>query len=220
MPSFRSLFALIAGFGAAVLAACAPENAPVSPEQLMAMIPTGQPLLTCRADCLAAWRTAEPQAGTLAASHRWTDLALLVLRVNYEDDLTVYYLAEAAQSMGYRTAAASYYRQSIELSGGPAACAVYSGLCGGVALPRAAIARLAALVHLVPRRAPVPREKPAPSVAEPPAPPAAPPAPPAEPPAPPAAPPVEIVPPAPASAPIRVPSHEEQQYIEPPPAPR
>jgi hypothetical protein len=193
---YRALFALIAACGIAGLSACTPEAAKVSPEQLLAMIPTGEPLLTCRADCLAAWRAAEPQAETLAAGRRWSDLALLVLKVNYEDDLTDYYLAQAAQGMGYRTAAASYYRQSIELSGGPAACAAYSRLCGGVALPRAAEARLAALGRPVPHRHP-PAEK---NVEEPPPAPAAP---------------VET---APLAAPVRAPSQEEEQFIEPPPA--
>lgn len=202
----RGLFALMAGLGMAVLAACTPK-ASVSPEQLMAMIPTGEPLLTCRSDCLAAWRAAEPQAEALAAGRRWTDLALLVLRINYEDDLTVYYLAEAAQGMGYRTAAASYYRQSIELSAGPSSCAAYSRVCGGVVLPRAAEVRLAALGRSVPRRRPSGAEKPASKIEEPPAPPP---------------PPTPIVgaPLAPPVSPIRAPSREEEQFIEPPPPAR
>jgi hypothetical protein len=199
------LFTVIAALAATALFGCGPQVAPVSPEQQLAMIPTGEPLLACRADCLAAWRAAEPQAETLAAGRRWVDLGLLVLRVNYEDDLTVYYLAEAAQGMGYRTAAASYYRQSIELSGGPAACAVYSRLCGGVSLPRAASARLAALVRLVPRRQPIRAEKALPKAEEPPAAPAAPT--------------LEGLPAAPAS-PVRAPSQEEEQFIEPPPPAR
>jgi hypothetical protein len=195
-----SLFGLTAAFAAAALLACAPQSETVSPEQRLAMIPTGEPLLTCRADCLAAWRAAEPQAEALAAGRRWTDLALLVLRVNYEDDLTDYYLGEAAQEMGYHAAAASYYRQSIELSRGPAACAVYSRMCGGVSLPRAASSRLAMLGRPAPRRV----EKPAPKAEEPVAAPAA----------------TTVVPLSPPVPPAHAPSPEEQQYIEPPPAPR
>lgn len=215
----RLLFALAVALSMAALAACTPEVAPVSPEQRLAMIPTGEPLLSCRADCLAAWRAAEPQAETLAARRHWTDLALLVLRVNYEDDLTVYYLAEAAQGMGYRAAAASYYRQSIKLSAGPASCLVYSRLCGGVSLPRAAQGRLAALGRLVPRRRPSVPERSAPRAEEPVAAPAPPPAPVPEPVAPP--PTVVVAPPPPAPvSPLRAPSQEEQQFIEPPPARR
>jgi hypothetical protein len=207
----RSHGLLIAALGVAGLAACTPEVAPVAPERLLAMIPSGEPLLSCRADCLAAWRAAEPQAEMLAAARRWADLALLVLRVNYEDDLTVYYLAEAAQGMGYPTAAAGYYRQSVELSAGPASCATYSGMCGGVSLPRAALARLAAFGRAVPRRAPPPPpgEKPELKVDEPPAPP----------PPPTVAPPSTMEPPpAPPASPVRAPSREEEQFIEPPPA--
>src|SRR5581483_6475257 len=171
------------------------------------MIPTGEPLLTCRADCLAAWRTAEPQAEALAARHRWPDLALLVLRVNYDDDLTEYYLAEAAQGMGYREAAASYYRQSIALSGTSASCAASSGLCGGISLPRAASARLAALGRLSPRRVPIiPPEKPAPPMPAAPAAVARPAVPAAV--APPAVP-AAVAPPAAPALPVRAPSREE-----------
>ncbi|HEY1795955.1 MAG TPA: hypothetical protein VGG57_07535 [Stellaceae bacterium] len=173
------------------------------------MIPTGEPLLSCRGDCLAAWRAAEPQAAGLAARRQWTDLALLLLRANYEDDLTTYYLAEAAQGMGYRNAAASYYRQSIELSGGPSSCMAYSRVCGGVSLPRAARVRLAALGRPAPRSRPSRAEKAAPRMAEPAA--AA------------AMPDIEALPPplppVPPS-PVRAPSRDEEQYIEPPPAPR
>lgn len=222
---YRLLCALIGALGMANLVACTPEVAPVSPEQRLAMIPTGQPLLTCRADCLAAWRAAEPQAQNLAAQHRWTDLALLVLRVNYDDDLTAYYLGEAAQGMGYRAAASSYYKQSVELSAGPASCAKYSGSCSGVSLPRAASARLAALGRPAPRRPSGPGKAPAKVEELPPAPVL----PTLEGPAPtPALPIVEGPPVAPALptvagplptpvSPIRAPSREEEQYIEPPP---
>lgn len=212
---YRALLALAALLGIAALSACAPAVSPISPEQRLAMIPTGEPLLSCRADCLAAWRAAEPQAAALAARRRWTDLALLVLRTNYEDDLTVYYLGEAAQGMGYRSAAVKYYRQSVELSGGPAACTVYSGMCGGVSLPRAALARLAAFGR------PASRWHPTGAASKPEEPAAAPPTPvvaaPLETPAAAAepAPPSAAATPAP---PVRPPSREEEQFIEPPPA--
>jgi hypothetical protein len=47
--------------------------------------------------------------------------------------------------MGYRAAAASYYRQSMQLSGTSISCQYLSRQCGGVSLPRAAAARLAAV---------------------------------------------------------------------------
>jgi hypothetical protein len=170
---YGALFALMAVACMVGLAACAPQEAMVSPEQRLAMIPTGEPLLTCRAECLAAWQAAAPQAEAFARAGQWTDLALLVLRIDYEDDLTTYYLGEAAQGMGYPTAAENYYRQSVELSSGPAACAVYSRMCGGVSLPRAALASLAAL-RLPVRRPHPPVTRPAPKAAEPSAAPAAP----------------------------------------------
>ena len=45
-----------------------------------------------------------------------------MLRIGYEDDLTLYYLGNAAEGTGYPGAAASYYRQSVRFSGSSAAC--------------------------------------------------------------------------------------------------
>ena len=203
MRNHGSLFALIA-LALTALFGCKPQQvAPVSPEQRLALIPTGEPLLTCRADCLAAWRGSELEAQALAARHRWADLALLVLRVNYDDDLTEYYLGEAAQGMGYRTAAPSYYRRSIALSGTSASCAANGGACGGISLPRAALARLAAVSRPAPRPRPPGAEKGGPKMEEPAAEPAVPQ--------------MEGTPLAPPS-PVRAPSREEEQFIEPPPA--
>ncbi|MGH7093656.1 MAG: hypothetical protein ACREFB_09010, partial [Stellaceae bacterium] len=101
----------------------------------MALIPTGVPVLRCREACLQSWRAAQPAAADLLRGGRWRDLAALLVRVGYQDDLSLYYLARAAQGMGYRDAAATYYRQSIALSGTSISCANLSRLCGGLTLP-------------------------------------------------------------------------------------
>lgn len=94
---------------------------------------------------MAAWQAVQPQGAQLAAARHWADLAALVLRVGYEDDLSLYYLGNAAEGTGYPGAAASYYRQSVRLSQTSAACLRLSRLCGGLALPRAASLRLAVI---------------------------------------------------------------------------
>jgi hypothetical protein len=86
-----------------------------------------------------------------------------VMRTGYQDDLSLYYLGRAAEGSGFKKAAASYYRQSIELSGTSISCVYLSGLCGGVSLPIAASQRLAAVERpSSPRRsrAKQPAEKP------------------------------------------------------------
>ena len=170
----------------------------------------------------------QPQAAQYDAAARWPELAATVLQANYEDDLSLYYLGRAAEGLGYPGAAASYYRQSLRFSGTSASCQYLSRICGGVALPRAAGMRLAAIDRQICAAAPhqprsgspgnpgePPGEEPvtgpigtappwepaaAPAMAESPAP--APPPPPA---------------PEPSPAPARAPA-APSEFIEPPPA--
>ena len=211
--------------GCLLLAGCAAPPAAVSPADTVAQLRTGLPLLTCRDSCVGEWQRAQPQAAQLAAADRWADLAALTVRVGYQDDLSLYYLGQAAEHLGYPGAAASYYRQSTYVSGTTIACQNLSRICGGMAFPRAALRRLAAidrrLARPQPRRGvPAPPGSEAPAAApEELATPAAPePEPPAEAAAAPALP-VQAVSPAPAPTPTpgRPPPSE---YIEPPPPPR
>ena len=128
-----------------MLAGCVQQSPAVDPVAAVAQLSTGAPLLRCRADCVADWRRAQPYAAQLEAVGRWSELAALVITINYQDDLTLYYLARAAEGLGYPTAAVSYYRQSTYISGTSLSCQHESGVCGGVVLPNAALARIEAL---------------------------------------------------------------------------
>src|SRR5712691_6149365 len=126
--------------GCLALAGCAePPPASVDPADSLAQLRAGQALLSCREPCLAEWLRAQPQAAQLDADARWQDLAALVMRIGYQDDLSLYYLGRAAQGIGYLGAAADYYRQSTQLSDTPTSCQSLSRLCGGVVLPQAAV---------------------------------------------------------------------------------
>src|SRR5688572_12118659 len=128
------------------MAGCTLQQTPtVTPADAAAQVQTGRALLTCRDACLDEWRRLQPQATQLEAAGRWPELAAMVLQANYEDDLSLYYLGRAAEGLGYPGAAASYYRQSLRLSGTSGSCEYLSRICGGVALPRAASVRLAAI---------------------------------------------------------------------------
>ena len=134
---YRTLFAL----ACAGVVGCAEQVDTAKQAQYLAELRAGQAVLGCREPCLAAWRSAQPQAAQLDAGARWQDLALLVMRIGYQDDLSLYYLGRAAEGIRYQGAAAAYFRQSARVSGTPASCQKLSGLCGGVTLPRAAAAR-------------------------------------------------------------------------------
>lgn len=201
-------YAGLLGLACLVLAGCA-ERPAVTPAEAVAKLQTGRPLLSCQDACVAEWQRAQPQAAQLAAGGRWADLAALALRIGYQDDLSLYYLGRAADGLGYPAAAASYYRQSMRLSGTAVSCQNMSRMCGGMEFPRAASLRLAAIERNLNR----PRPRRTAPASRPPETPAAAPeeagtAGPAEAPAP---------APTPAFSPVRPAASE---YIEPPPAPR
>jgi len=136
------------GFAAAallVLVGCAEQADTIKPAETLAQLRAGRPLLTCHEPCLEAWRRAQPQAAQLDAGAHWQDLAMLLRRTGYQDDLALYYLGRAAEGLGAREAAARYYRQSAQVSGTSNSCQSLSRLCGGVTLPRAATLRVAAI---------------------------------------------------------------------------
>jgi hypothetical protein len=210
----------VLGFGGLLLAGCAEQQNPVNPDAGLAQIQTGAPVLRCRDACLADWRREQPEAQQLHAQGRWRALAALVIRVNYQDDLSLYYLARAAEGLGFTAGAAAYYRQSKELSGTAIACSYLSRLCGGVVLPQAASLRLSLVTlqleqerRVAPtpspgKAAPAANEGVATGTAQP-----------SETVVPePAAIPAPVIPPAPAPPPPR--PADARDFIEPPPAPR
>jgi hypothetical protein len=199
---------------ALALSGCAAPSPPMPESEAIALLRSGRQLLRCHEACLPAWQEAEPKAELLARSRSWGPLAALVLDVDYQDDLTFYYLGRAAEGLGFASAAASFYAQSVQLSGTSASCTSLSRQCGGVSLPQAAASRLAMLRRgwtPAPRRkAGEPRRRPTevePAALEEPPPMPAPPQPTAAQP----------------ERPVRSPatrSPASSDYIEPPPAPR
>jgi len=183
------------------LVGCTERSDTLRPAETLAQLQAGRALVTCREPCLTTWRDAQPQAAQLDAGARWQDLAMLLARTGYQDDLSLFYLGRAAEGLGYREAAAGYYRQSAQLSGSAISCQSLSRLCGGVALPRAAALRLAAIERELNRPRPRRTEQ-APQAPEAPA-----------------SAPAEVEAPAPTPAP-RPNGPAPSEYIEPPPAAR
>lgn len=141
------------------------QLARMTPAELLALHQTGRPVLDCREACLPEWRDVQPEAMELDARQQWSDLAVLVMRTGYQDDLSLYYLGRAAEGMKFFVAAASYYRQSMQLSGTSISCENFSRLCGGVNLPAAAEQRLAATDSMLAAAKPPRRPRPNPSPA-------------------------------------------------------
>jgi hypothetical protein len=129
-------------------AACTLQNETVPPDQLMSELQAGKPVLTCRADCSLAWGNNSQKAATLDATAQYRDLAILVMQIGFESDLTYYYLGHAAENLGYLQAADTYYRTAERLSVTDMSChqaeaatqamlGIAVSACGGYVFPDA-----------------------------------------------------------------------------------
>ena len=119
--------------------------------ELLARLQLGQQVLDCREPCLETWRRDQLEAAQLDEAKKWDELAVLVMRTGYPDDLTFYYLGRAAAGRGTYAAAAGYYRESIRLADTSGACSKLSHLCAGLTFPQAAIRRLKVTERLLVR---------------------------------------------------------------------
>jgi hypothetical protein len=61
----------------------------VTRPELLAQLQLGRSVLRCREACLPAWRDAQPHAARLDAGSQWGDLAAIVMRTEYQDDLSL-----------------------------------------------------------------------------------------------------------------------------------
>ena len=86
---------------------CAERADTVKPAETLAQLRAGRALVSCRDPCLAEWRRVQPQAAQLDAAAQWQDLAVLLARAGYQDDLSLYYLGRAAEGLAAREAAAA-----------------------------------------------------------------------------------------------------------------
>jgi hypothetical protein len=115
-------------------------------DEVLRRLQAGEPMSDCRAACLEAWRAKRATALVLNETRRWTELAVLVMQTGYTDDLTYFYLGRAAEGLGYRDAAKTYYQVSARLSAAGLACIKENpDFCNGQSLPAAAEVRLAEL---------------------------------------------------------------------------
>jgi hypothetical protein len=114
---------LCVGLLAAALSACAMQNAGVSEDVLMNQFQSGTAVLSCTGNCELAWQKQRPNALAMFNASQWRNLAVLVMRVGYGNDLSYYYLGRAAQALGYLHAAQNYYRDSEAQSATALACA-------------------------------------------------------------------------------------------------
>ena len=136
----------------------------IPPDVLLQRLRAGDPLLECNFGCRDEWNVNRTTSLILNESRRWPELAGLVMQIGYVNDLTYYYLGRAAEGLGYRDAAKTYYQISERLTVSGRACSAEGpNFCNGEVFPAAAQARLVDLAA----PSPVPSSKQAKPVAPP-----------------------------------------------------
>jgi len=102
---------------------------------------SGSALLECRAECSASYAIRKGGWRELHEKASWRDLAISVLQVGYLSDLSYFMLAESAQGLGLKDAAAAYYRRAQE-AGKEFGCGDSGFSCEGFEVQKLAAARL------------------------------------------------------------------------------
>lgn len=110
---------------------------------------TGKANLNCTLACGFGNGSNRKSIQELYSNQRWKDLAIVVIKVNYEKDLNYFYLGRAAEALGYKAAAETYYNKAIELSKTSKRCGyVFKYQCNDIDVPSESLESLEALNRL------------------------------------------------------------------------
>jgi hypothetical protein len=138
--------ACAAGTALLVLTSCGTTTPELPPDELLRRLQAGEPVVDCGLPCREAWRANRTTALLLDETRHWRDLALLVMRIGYINDLTYYYLGRAGEGLGFPDAAKTYYQISVRLTSAGITCTTEgANYCNGQVFPAAAQAQLASL---------------------------------------------------------------------------
>ena len=97
----------------------------------------GAAVLDCQLQCSLAYGRAKGDWKRIHAEGAWRDLAVSVMQVGYRSDLSYFMLAEAANGLGLKDAAATYYKRALE-AGKDSACDSGAVSCEGFEVQRIA----------------------------------------------------------------------------------
>lgn len=99
----------------------------------------GEMSLECNLPCSIENGSNRKFVMELYDNKRWKDLAIVISKINFPRDLNYYYLGIAAEELGYKDAAVTYYKKAIELSKTTKRCGfVFKFQCNGIEVPDAA----------------------------------------------------------------------------------
>jgi len=96
---------------------------------------SGKTVLECRSECSLGYSTRKAKWRVLYDGQNWRDLAISVLQVGYLSDLSYFLLAESAQGLGMKDAAAVYYQRALD-AGKASGCGSAGFSCEGFEVQR------------------------------------------------------------------------------------
>jgi predicted Zn-dependent protease len=92
---------------------------------------SGEAVLACGVECALSYTFQKSTWKTLHEKQAWRELAIRVIKVGYENDLSYHLLAEAAKGLGLRDAAAAYYKRAAEAQAAGKTCGGAFNTCEG-----------------------------------------------------------------------------------------
>jgi len=133
-----SAFVVLCLFGFAEIGPVDTAGRPVN--DVMPVFQKGEIRLSCDLQCTEAWGANRNNVKRLHDLKRWKKLALETAKVGYRSDQAYYYLARAAEGLGYTKAAKTYYKLALE---SPTKCEanILINNCDGLEFPAAVYER-------------------------------------------------------------------------------
>lgn len=96
----------------------------------------GEGVFDCRFECVFSYAAGRGRWKALHAKQAWRDLAVAVLKVGYDGDLSYFMLAEAASGLGLKEAAQAYYARALAAEKEGKGCAGMPDTCEGLEVKR------------------------------------------------------------------------------------
>jgi hypothetical protein len=92
---------------------------------------SGATVFTCTFECALGYTFQKSTWKALHAKRAWRDLAVAVIKVGYLNDLSYFFLSEAATGLGLEEAARAYSSRAIEAARAGNTCAGAFNTCEG-----------------------------------------------------------------------------------------
>ena len=102
----------------------------------------GESLFECRFECMVGYGMNRGTWKELYDRKAWRDLAVAVLKVGYQSDLSYFLLAEAASGLGLKEAAQAYYARAVAAEKEGKGCAGLPDTCEGLEVKRLSLEAL------------------------------------------------------------------------------